>query len=99
MNEPEIIIKEREMLRDQLWTSIKSSFSERDWHIFEMRLCQGFTFRKCGEYYNVSKERIRQIYLKVIRRLKHPVRKKWLKQLREIYYEDQEKNQKVPQYH
>jgi RNA polymerase primary sigma factor len=67
----------REMLRQQLLEAI-SSLSEREQEVLKMRfgLVDGryHTLEEVGQYYNVTRERIRQIESKAIRKLRHPTR-------------------------
>jgi RNA polymerase primary sigma factor len=44
------------------------------------------TLEEVGEYYGVSKERIRQIEIKALRKLRHPMRMALLEELKEAYY-------------
>ena len=58
------------------------TLSKREQVILEMRFFEGWTLKKCGDIEGVTKERIRQMQCKAIRKLKHPMRSKIL---REIY--------------
>lgn len=58
--------------------------------VLKMRFGIGYdkqhTLEDVGEHYNVSKERIRQIEIKALRKLRHPLRVALLEELKEAYY-------------
>ncbi len=54
------------------------SLSEREQLIVDGR-SKGLTYKQCGLMLEVSTERARQIYFKVLRRLRHPTRARILK--------------------
>jgi RNA polymerase primary sigma factor len=66
------------LLRGKLWEVLKS-LSERERNILELRygLVDGFprTLEDVGGHYNVTRERIRQIEAKALRKLRHPTRR------------------------
>ena len=65
------------MLKEKL-DHVLTSLSERERKILEMRfgLVDGFghTLEEIGNLYNVTRERIRQIEAKALRKLRHPTR-------------------------
>ena len=67
----------RDMLRQQLLEAI-SSLSDREQEVLKMRfgLVDGryHTLEEVGQFFNVTRERIRQIESKAIRKLRHPAR-------------------------
>lgn len=48
--------------------------SERERAVLECRYADGMTLEKCGQHFNVTRERIRQIQAKALRKLRHPAR-------------------------
>jgi RNA polymerase primary sigma factor len=72
--------------RDMLRESVKSALavlSERERQVLEMRfgLVDGkdHTLEEVGQYFNVTRERIRQIEAKALRKLRHPTRSRFLR--------------------
>jgi RNA polymerase primary sigma factor len=67
----------REMLREQVRRSL-SSLSERERQVLELRFGlidgQEHTLEEVSRYYNVTRERVRQIEAKALRKLRHPSR-------------------------
>jgi RNA polymerase primary sigma factor len=67
----------RELLREQIDDALKG-LSPRELEVLEMRygLMDGtpHTLEEVGEYFGVTRERVRQIETKAIRRLRHPTR-------------------------
>src|SRR6266446_3980191 len=65
------------MLRDKL-TGVLDSLSGRERRVLEMRfgLCDGMpcTLEEVGRQFNVTRERIRQIEAKALRKMRHPTR-------------------------
>jgi len=72
----------RKMLREQL-KKVLSTLSEKEREILRYRygLVDGteYTLEQVGRMFNVTRERIRQIESKAIRKLRHPSRAKYLK--------------------
>ncbi len=72
----------RELLREELG-SVLSSLSRREAEVLELRygLVNGkpHTLEEVGEKFGVTRERIRQIETKAIRRLRHPTRSRKLR--------------------
>lgn len=70
------------LLQEQL-SSVLSTLPAREREVLEMRfgLEDGYslTLEEVGLYFNVTRERIRQIEAKALRRLRHPVRSRKLK--------------------
>ena len=62
---------------------IKSELEQREWRVLELRF--GFadgnpkTLQEVGNEYQVTRERIRQIEAKALRRLRHPTRVSYLR--------------------
>jgi len=67
----------REMLREQVRRSL-SSLSERERQVLELRFGlidgQEHTLEEVSRYFNVTRERVRQIEAKALRKLRHPSR-------------------------
>ena len=78
---------QRNILRDELLRSMQI-LTEREQMILKLRF--GFddgrprTLEEVGKVYNVTRERIRQIEEKALRKLKHPNRKDKLDQYRDF---------------
>lgn len=72
----------REMLREQVKNAL-SVLSLREREVLEMRfgLMDGkdHTLEEVGQYFNVTRERIRQIESKALRKLRHPTRSRQLR--------------------
>ena len=72
----------RDMLREQIQSAL-AVLSEREREVLEMRfgLLDGkdHTLEEVGQAFNVTRERIRQIEAKALRKLRHPTRSRYLK--------------------
>ena len=72
----------REMLREQVKNAL-AVLSDREREVLEMRfgLMDGkdHTLEEVGQYFNVTRERIRQIEAKALRKLRHPTRSRFLR--------------------
>ncbi len=72
----------REMLREQVQHAL-AALSERERQVLELRfgLIDGkdHTLEEVSRYFNVTRERIRQIEAKALRKLRHPTRSRYLK--------------------
>jgi RNA polymerase primary sigma factor len=72
----------REMLREQVQHAL-AALSERERQVIELRfgLIDGkdHTLEEVSRYFNVTRERIRQIEAKALRKLRHPTRSRHLK--------------------
>jgi RNA polymerase primary sigma factor len=72
----------REMLREQVKTAL-AVLSEREREVLELRfgLIDGkdHTLEEVGNYFKVTRERIRQIEAKALRKLRHPTRSRHLR--------------------
>ncbi len=73
----------REMLREQVKIAL-DALSERERQVLELRfgLVDGkdHTLEEVSRYFNVTRERIRQIEAKALRKLRHPTRSRLLKE-------------------
>ena len=73
----------REMLREQVQNAL-AALSERERQVLELRfgLIDGkdHTLEEVSRYFNVTRERIRQIEAKALRKLRHPTRSRFLKE-------------------
>jgi RNA polymerase primary sigma factor len=73
----------REMLREQVQTAL-TALSERERQVLELRfgLIDGkdHTLEEVSRYFNVTRERIRQIEAKALRKLRHPTRSRHLRE-------------------
>jgi RNA polymerase primary sigma factor len=72
----------REMLREQVKNAL-AVLTERERQVLELRfgLIDGkdHTLEEVGQYFNVTRERIRQIESKALRKLRHPTRSRHLR--------------------
>jgi len=72
----------RQLLKEQM-SDILRSLSERERKVLEMRFGlkdgRGRTLEEVGQEFGVTRERIRQIEAKALRKLRHPIRSKKLK--------------------
>ncbi len=72
----------REMLRESMQSAL-AVLSERERQVLELRfgLVDGrdHTLEEVGQYFEVTRERIRQIELKALRKLRHPTRSRYLR--------------------
>jgi RNA polymerase primary sigma factor len=72
----------REMLREQVKSAL-AVLSDREREVLEMRfgLMDGkdHTLEEVGQFFNVTRERIRQIEAKALRKLRHPTRSRQLR--------------------
>jgi RNA polymerase primary sigma factor len=75
-------VASRQLLREQM-RAILSSLNERERRVLEMRfgLNDGMarTLEEVGQYFGVTRERIRQIEAKALRKLRHPLRSRKLR--------------------
>ncbi len=73
----------REMLRDQVQSAL-AALTDRERQVLELRygLLDGkdHTLEEVGKYFNVTRERIRQIEAKALRKLRHPTRSHQLRE-------------------
>jgi len=73
----------REMLREQVQSAL-ANLSERERQVLELRfgLIDGkdHTLEEVSRYFNVTRERIRQIEAKALRKLRHPTRSRHLRE-------------------
>lgn len=75
----EIIEQAYKVYVPALLESLKT-LTEREQKVLDLRFVHGLTYEQCGYRFNVTRERIRQIEAKAIRKLRHPSRsKKWYK--------------------
>ena len=72
----------REMLREQVQSAL-TALSDRERQVLELRfgLLDGkdHTLEEVSRYFNVTRERIRQIEAKALRKLRHPTRSRHLR--------------------
>jgi RNA polymerase primary sigma factor len=72
----------RQLLKEQV-RSILDSLSEREREVLEMRFGlkdgQSHTLEEVGQFFGVTRERIRQIEAKALRKLRHPYRSRKLR--------------------
>ena len=72
----------RQLLKEQIRAAL-GVLSERERQVLEMRfgLLDGYdnTLEEVGQYFNVTRERIRQIEAKALRKLRHPTRSRELR--------------------
>ena len=72
----------KELLKEQVQTAL-SVLTERERQVLEMRFGlqdgKDYTLEEVGKYFNVTRERIRQIEAKALRKLRHPTRSRHLR--------------------
>jgi RNA polymerase primary sigma factor len=72
----------QEMLKDRI-DSVLKTLTYREREIIKLRYGLGdgytYTLEEVGRIFNVTRERVRQIEAKAVRKLQHPVRAKQLK--------------------
>jgi RNA polymerase primary sigma factor len=72
----------RELLKEQVQSAL-SVLTERERQVLEMRFGlqdgKDYTLEEVGKYFNVTRERIRQIEAKALRKLRHPTRSRHLR--------------------
>ncbi len=72
----------REMLREQINNAL-AVLSEREREVLELRFGlrdgKDHTLEEVGQHFNVTRERIRQIEAKALRKLRHPTRSRFLR--------------------
>jgi RNA polymerase primary sigma factor len=70
------------LLQEQL-EAVLTTLPPREQEVLKMRFgledCYSLTLEEVGLYFNVTRERIRQIEAKALRRLRHPTRSRRLK--------------------
>ena len=63
--------------------AVLATLTERESQILSFRFglnCEPKTLEEVGEYFSLSKERVRQLEMKALRKLRHPVRAKMLRE-------------------
>ena len=82
MKKPDISFIEKTFLKDEI-NNVLQGLTEREEKVLRLRfgLYDGRTrtLEEVGKEFNVTRERIRQIEAKALRKLKHPTRSKRLK--------------------
>jgi RNA polymerase primary sigma factor len=72
----------RQLLKEQVQSAL-SVLTERERQVLEMRFGlqdgKDYTLEEVGKYFNVTRERIRQIEAKALRKLRHPTRSRHLR--------------------
>ena len=69
---PERIFEEKWFLSSVM--DLLNMFPKRDKHLFIMRLCTDYSYKKIGQYFGLSTGRAQQIYYRVLMRLFHKMR-------------------------
>jgi len=59
-----------ENIARQIYNIIKNKVSKRNLEVFELRFVNKLTFKEIGMLYGISKERARQICMKIIKKIK-----------------------------
>lgn len=72
-------------LHDTLFDIMKYKLTPREFAVLRARFFKGWTLKRTGEYFSLSKDRIRQIQEKALKKLRHPKLKPILK---EFMYQD-----------
>jgi RNA polymerase primary sigma factor len=79
-----------EEFNTKILNKVFSTLGTQEAQVLKMRFGIGYdkqhTLEDVGAYYGVSKERIRQIEIKALRKLRHPMRVALLDELKEAYY-------------
>lgn len=77
----------RQLLKEQIRSAL-GVLSERERHVLEMRFGlldgQDNTLEEVGRFFGVTRERIRQIEAKALRKLRHPTRSRQLRDYLEM---------------
>ena len=77
----------RQLLKDQIRSAL-GVLSERERQVLEMRFglldSQDYTMEEVGRYFGVTRERIRQVESKALRKLRHPTRSRQLRDYLEM---------------
>jgi RNA polymerase primary sigma factor len=72
----------RELLKEQVQNAL-SVLTERERQVLEMRFGlrdgKDYTLEEVGKHFKVTRERIRQIEAKALRKLRHPTRSRHLR--------------------
>ncbi len=72
----------KELLKEQVQNAL-DALTERERQVLEMRFGlqdgKDYTLEEVGKYFNVTRERIRQIEAKALRKLRHPTRSRHLR--------------------
>jgi RNA polymerase primary sigma factor len=72
----------KELLKDQVQNAL-AVLTERERQVLEMRFGlrdgKDYTLEEVGKYFQVTRERIRQIEAKALRKLRHPTRSRHLR--------------------
>lgn len=75
-------VTSKQLLKEQIQATLRS-LNERERGVLQLRfgLVDGrsWTLEEVGEYFRVSRERVRQIEAKALRKLRHPIRSRKLK--------------------
>jgi len=77
----EVVRKELPTLDEVIEESLES-LEPRQAEVLRLRFLEGWTRKKCGAKYNVTKERIRQIEVRALWCMRHPKREK---RIREVF--------------
>jgi len=72
---------------------VLQTLTEREQYIFDLRDIQGYTLEAVAERLYITKERVRQIESKAIRKLRHPYRMRMLQRGKELTEWQQEINE------
>ncbi|MBI4504165.1 MAG: sigma-70 family RNA polymerase sigma factor [Chloroflexi bacterium] len=83
---PPVELASRRLLREQVET-VLNSLNERERAVLRLRFGledgRPRTLEEVGRHFQVTRERIRQIEAKALRKLRHPTRSRWLKDFAE----------------
>lgn len=78
-----VLGEEPETLAEDFEASVEyvlmSTLTERECGVIRQRYKDGLTYEECGKAWGVTRERIRQVEIKTIRKLRHPSRLQFLR--------------------
>lgn len=94
--EYENIIQNAELcLVNQRFEKMLNTLNDREKKVIFLRWECNYTMTQTGEYFGVSKERIRQIECNIFRKLRHPTRAEFIKTGRDMEAEKQKRLQEI----
>jgi RNA polymerase sigma-32 factor len=92
-NQEDLIIeKEQETLLSQSVTEIRGMLNKKEQFVLKHRLMEEepMTLQEIGDHFKISRERVRQIESKALRKLRHPTRSRRIKQFLDMAAKEDE---------